>query len=713
MNSRVSAVLGGSVLAALFLVNCTMSPLPSDPVVFRPISTVQTNDAYLWLEEVESQRALEWAAKQNERTTYELTNSPTFEPMRQRLLAILDSKERIPTVTKLGEHLYNFWRDEVQVRGVLRRTSMEEYRKQSPDWELVLDLDALAEAEGENWVYKGFAPLYPEYDRCLLFLSRGGADATVVREYDLVGKAFVEDGFQLPEAKSDVEWIDRDTLYVGTDFGPGSLTDSGYPRLVKRWRRGTGLEVSGLEYEGQKTDVWARAVVVHDRGRTYELLVRGITFFSNQTFFRREGKWVEVEKPADAEVSTFADQLLLTLRSEWELGSTTYPAGALLAIGVDRFFEGGRDFAVLFRPTPRKSLAGVSGTRHHLILNELEDVKNQLSVLTLREGQWERRPMVVPGAGTVSAWGVDPDESDEYWMSMTDYLTPSSLYLGVVDGGEPERLKSLPEFFESSNLKIEQFEAVSHDGTMIPYWQVGPQDLKLNGNNVTLLDGYGGFEISRLSQYDPLTGAGWLERGHVYVVANIRGGGEFGPGWHQAALKANRQVAYNDFIAVAEDLIRRRVTSPKRLGITGGSNGGLLMGNMLVQRPDLFGAIACHVPLLDMRRYHVLLAGASWMGEYGNPDLPEEWAFMRRYSAYHNVRPDQRYPRTFFTTSTRDDRVHPGHARKMVAKMQAQGHDVVYYENIEGGHGGAANNGQRAYVKALSLAFLEKALTRP
>jgi prolyl oligopeptidase len=700
-------------VAIVWFAGCSTSPLPVDPPIFRPVSTVATNDPYLWLEEIDSDRVLEWVRDRNAPSTYELTNSPAFEPLRQRFLAILDSRERIPSVTKMGPYLYNFWRDDRHVRGILRRTSMAEFRQADPAWETVLDLDHLAEAEQENWVYKGMSALYPQYERCLLYLSRGGADATVIREFDLIGKDFVSDGFTLPEAKSSVAWRDADTLYVGTDFGPGSLTDSGYPRVVKAWRRGTALDQAETVFAGEPADVRVRATVVHDRGHTYEFVIRSITFYSDETLLLRDGAWIELDKPADARVSTFADRLLLTLRSDWALNGVTHPAGALLAIPVEDFLAGNRDFAVLFRPEPRKSLAGVSGTHGHLILNELENVRNQLMILTPGNGEWHRQPLETPGFGTVSAWGVDPDASDDYWLTRSDFLTPSSLYLGTIGGPAPEQLKSLPAFFRTDGLQIEQHHAPSHDGTLVPYFQVSPKDLKLNGRNPTLLDGYGGFEISRLSNYDPLIGAGWLERGHVYVLANIRGGGEFGPRWHQAALKANRQVAYNDFIAIAEDLIRRRVTSPKRLGITGGSNGGLLMGNMLVQRPDLFGAIACHVPLLDMRRYHVLLAGASWMGEYGNPDLREDWDFLRRYSAYHNVRPDARYPRTFFTTSTRDDRVHPAHARKMVARMQAQGHDLLYYENLEGGHAGAANNAQRAFMRALSLVFLEKELTRP
>lgn len=707
---RLRSLVLGLLVLAWFSAGCASRTHTRPEGANASTASQTTNDPYLWLEDVTGDKALAWAREQNALSTRFLTNTATFEPVRRRLLAILDSKERIPFAQKLGPYLYNFWRDDRNVRGLLRRTSLEEYREAEPRWETVIDLDQLAAAENENWVWHGFDPLYPDYDRCLVSLSRGGADATVVREFDLTTKSFVVDGFTLPEAKSQVSWRDRDTVYVGTDFGPGSLTSSGYPRIVKEWRRHTPLAEARAVFEGKDTDVSVGAYVDHDRGYTYDWIQRGITFYTSEVFLRIGDRLEKIDKPEDAEIGTHADQILITLRSDWTIGGRTYPAGALLATGLDAYRQGKRKLEVLFEPTPRKSLAGTGGTRNHLIVNELENVRNRLYLLTLRDGQWQRQAMEVPAFGTVGVSGVDPDHSDEYWLTVTDFLTPSSLWHGTIGQGAPEKLKSLPAFFRAEGLRIEQFEATSKDGTRVPYFQVGPANLKAHGKNPTLLNGYGGFEISMLSSYNASVGAAWLERGHVYVLANTRGGGEFGPKWHQAALKENRQRAYDDFIGIAEDLVRRRVTSPRHLGIIGGSNGGLLMGNMLVQRPDLFGAIVCQVPLLDMKRYSQLLAGASWMGEYGNPDLPEEWAFLQRYSPYHLVRADRKYPRVFFTTSTRDDRVHPGHARKMVAKMKDQGHGVLYYENIEGGHGGAANNPQRAFMQALAYAYLEEQL---
>jgi prolyl oligopeptidase len=674
-------------------------------------SAQDASDPNLWLEEVTGEKALTWVKERNAESTGELTNSDAFKAIDERLLKILDSDERIPLITKEGPHYYNFWRDAKNKRGLWRRTTLEEYRKAKPAWEIVLDLDALAEKEKENWVWAGANFLKPAYQRCLVQLSRGGADADVVREFDVTTKTFVKDGFTLPEAKSVVSWRGLDSLFVGTDFGPGSLTSSGYPRLVKEWQRGTPLADAKLVYEAAPDDMVA--VGFRDLAEGYErdIVTRRIAFWKSETFLRRDGRLFKIETPDDAKLNVHRELLFVELRTPWEVGGRNYPAGALLATDFEAFLSGNRQFDVLFEPTERTSLAGYSPMVNHVIVNTLDNVRSRVWVLAKKNGAWQKAEL--PGApqfSTLSVSAVDEDTSDDYFMSVSDFLTPSSLYLGAAGGGPAEKLKETPRFFDSNGLKASQHEAISKDGTRIPYFQIAKSDLDTNGENPTLLYGYGGFEIPMTPGYNPLVGAGWLEKGGVYVVANIRGGGEFGPKWHQAALKANRPRAYEDFIAVAEDLIRRKITSPKHLGTMGGSNGGLLMGNMLTMRPDLFGAIVCQVPLLDMQRYHKLLAGASWMAEYGNPDDPEQWEFIRTFSPYQNVKPDAKYPRILFTTSTRDDRVHPGHARKMVAKMRDQGHDVVYYENIEGGHGGAADNKQRAFMSALAYTFLWKQL---
>jgi prolyl oligopeptidase len=675
-------------------------------------AAVTETDPYIWLEDVTGERPLNWVRQQNAISTNEIESAVAFEPIRRRLLSIMDSKERIPYVAKHGQGYYNFWRDQNNPRGLWRRTTLDEFKKSQPAWENVLDLDQLSAAEKENWVWKGYDVLYPSYDRCLLFLSRGGADAVVVREFDLQTKKFVEGGFYLPEAKSQVAWRDRDTLYVGTDFGPGSLTDSGYPRIVKEWRRHTDLKEASTAFEGKQEDVAVDASVAHDHGHTYEFITRGTTFFTSQDFVRRGDQWLKINKPDDAIVSTFDDQLLLRLRSDWIVDGKTYPAGALLAGDFNQCLSGERHFESLFTPSERTSLESMTDTKNYLLLNTLENVRSKLYALQHAEGRWKRIELEAPEFGSASINGIDRDESDDYFITLTDFLTPSSLYIGNIGQPRREKLKSLPSYFDATGLEITQHEAVSKDGTKVPYFQVNRQGMAMDGKTATLLYGYGGFEIPMLPGYNASVGSAWLERGGVYVLANIRGGGEFGPKWHEAARKQNRQHAYDDFISVGEDLIARRVTSHEHLGIQGGSNGGLLMGVMLTERPDLFKAVVCQVPLLDMRRFNKLLAGASWMDEYGNPDKPEDWAYISKYSPYQNVYKETKYPRVLFMTSTRDDRVHPGHARKMVAKMKAQGHDVLYYENVEGGHGAAANNKEAAYMSALAYTFLLKELAQ-
>ena len=692
----------------LALAMLSLSPLSAATTPATP----PPDDPYLWLEDVEGAKPLEWVEAQNKVSLAELTAAPGYQALYDRLLAIYDSRARIPAVAKRGAFYYNFWQDKTNPRGLWRRTTPEDYRNDNPKWETVLDLDALARDEKQNWVWSAPVPLYPNYDRYLLRLSRGGGDATVVREFDLATKTFVKaQPFDLPEGKNSVTWLDRDTLFVGTNFGPGALTDSGYPRTVKLWRRGTALADAPLVFAGEATDVAVNGYVTNEPGYHREFIRRAITFYTSETYLHEAGKLTKLELPLDAQPGTYRDQITVELRSAWTTGGRTYPAGALLAMNYARFLKGERDFAFLFTPGPRTSLVGTSDTRNHLIVNELDNVRNRLYTLTLRaDGGWQRTPLAAPAFGTVSANAVDSDESDEFFLSVTDFLTPSTLAIGTIGHDARTVLKQLPGFFDKTGLAITQHEALSKDGTRVPYFQVARENLALDGKNPTLLYGYGGFEVSMTPSYSGGIGAAWLEQGGVYILANIRGGGEFGPGWHQAALKPNRQRAYDDFAAIAEDLIARKVTSPAHLGIQGGSNGGLLMGVMLTQRPELFGAVVCQVPLLDMKRYHLLLAGASWMGEYGNPDVPAEWDYISRYSPYQKAVAGKKYPRTLLMTSTRDDRVHPGHARKMAAKLADQGHDVLYYENTEGGHGGAANNAQRARMTALAFTFLQKQL---
>jgi prolyl oligopeptidase len=678
------------------------------------VAMATVEDPWAWLEEVTDDKALGWVREHNAKTVARLESDPGFVALRDDLRAILDSDARIPYVDKMGGWYYNFWKDAQHERGVWRRTTMDEYRKAEPAWETVLDLDALAREEGEAWVWHGADCLRPEYTRCLVSLSRGGADAEVIREYDLVTKTFVNGGFSLPEAKGGAGWKDRDTLYVYTDFGPGTMTTSGYPRTVREWKRGTKLEKARVVYEGLEEDMYIAASRDHTPGFERDFVSRTITFYSDELYLRApDGKLTKVPAPDDAGKAVHQSWLMMELRSDWSYGGQTYKAGSLLATNFDCFMAGKCKVDVLFEPTATSSLSGYSWTKKHLILNTMVDVKNQLEVLTPGRKGWKREPLAgAPAVGTLSAWGIDAEHTDDFFLTVTDYITPTQLLVGRV-GQEPEKLKQLPAFFDAEGLELSQHFATSADGTRVPYFQVAPKDLALDSSHPTLLYGYGGFEISLTPGYSASVGRGWLSRGNVYVVANIRGGGEYGPSWHQAALKQNRHRAYEDFAAVAKDLVTRGVTQKARLGIQGGSNGGLLMGNMTTLYPELFDAVVCQVPLLDMKRYSHLLAGASWMGEYGDPDDPAQWEYIKTFSPYHNVKKGVDYPTVLFTTSTRDDRVHPGHARKMMARMEEQGHDVWYYENIEGGHGGAANNKQAAFMQALAYTFLDQELGEP
>lgn len=671
----------------------------------------ELDDTYLWLEDVDSARALDFARAASTRTLSELRERKEFAQIRDEVLDVLDSRERIAHVAAHGDHLYNFWQDAANPRGLWRRTTWAEYRKPQPVWEIVIDVDVLARDEKENWVWKNAQCLPPRGNRCLISLSRGGGDAIVVREFDLVNKQFVADGFVVPEAKSDVEWRDRDTLYVSTDFGPGSMTDSGYPRIVKRWHRGTPLTRAVTVFEGQRTDVGVDAWVDHDVRDGTMLITEGvrrlIAFYDGETFVLRDGAPVRLAVPNDAAAQVVGPWLIVRLRSAWNAGGRAYPAGALIATRTQDFLQGKHAFDVLFEPSARTALQKVwSATRNAIVLDVLDNVRSRLFVLTPTDSGWQRQEVNLPSLGAASAIPVDRYASDQIFITYQDFLTPPTLFVGTA--GEPiEKLKSMPAFFDASRMMVQQFEAKSRDGTGVPYFVVGAREAK---NAPTILYGYGGFENALEPFYSGGIGRAWLARGGVLVVANIRGGGEFGPAWHQAALKEKRQNAFDDFIAIAEDLTRRGIAKPKQIGIRGGSNGGLLVGAALTQRPELFGAAVAQVPLLDMKRYSKLLAGASWMAEYGDPDVPEQWAYIAKYSPYQNVRKQASYPPTLFITSTRDDRVHPAHARKMFARMREQGHDAWYYENIEGGHGVASNNEQRALMAAIEYTFLWKHL---
>ncbi|QOC23457.1 S9 family peptidase [Wenzhouxiangella sp. AB-CW3] len=668
------------------------------------------DDPFLWLEEVEGEKALEWAEGQNERSLDYLKSKPQFEPIHDRVLEILTSDDRIAYPSLMGGEVYNFWRDGTHVRGIWRKTSRESYRSDSPEWDVIIDLDQLAEEEGENWVWAGSSCRYPDYDRCLVGLSIGGADAAVRREFDLESRTFVEDGYVLPESKSQIAWRDRDSVFLGPAFNDEEMTDSGYPRTVRIWERGTPPEDAELVYEGERGDVSVSGMRIWDGDDYYDMIVRAPGFFTRHYYHYTDGEVSRINVPEDASiVGLINGQLLVDLKSDWTVGETTFRQGALVAGPMESFESESPELSVLYQPGERSSIAGVSTTESSVLVNVLDNVVSRLERFTHDGDQWHSESLSVPDMGSVSVVSTD-DRSDRFFYNYTGFLTPSTLFEANAANNSHEEVRSEPSWFDAEGMVVEQYEAESADGERIPYFVVKPAGFEADGSNPTLLSAYGGFEISRTPFYSGVIGTSWLERDGVYVLANIRGGGEFGPRWHQAALQENRQRAFDDLIAVAEDLIERDITSPDHLGIQGGSNGGLLVGAVMVQRPDLLNAVVCQVPLLDMKRYHKLLAGASWMAEYGDPDDPEQWAYIKEYSPYQNVSADADYPKAFFTTSTRDDRVHPGHARKMVAKMLDQGHDVLYYENIEGGHGGAANLEQQAYISALMYSYLHDRL---
>lgn len=679
------------------------------------MSDVLAADPRLWLEEIDGARALETVRGWNARTLELLQSDPRYQGLYEAALKIAEAPDKIAYGAYRGGWVYNFWQDEAHVRGVVRRTTLESYLSDAPDWETQLNVDDLAEAEGENWVYKGSACLPPEYDRCMLQLSRGGLDASVRREWSHEAKAFVEDGFFLPEAKAGVSWLDADTLLVATDWGEGTLTSSGYPFVVKALGRGAALKDARELARGAASDVamWPFCLRVEDA--RVPMASQSLTFYERVYWLLSmqgaPAKALPLPKKSSL-VDWFAGELVFALEEDWTpiAGGETFPSGALLSMPFADAAEGRVETVrVIHKLGARESLGGVSRTKSRLIVSIYENVRGAAYAYSFDGAAWTRERLDLPDFGAVGAVSTYRD-SDVVFFNAESFLEPSAMIaLDVVTGAELGR-KSLPPRFDASGLVAEQHEAVSADGEKIPYFLIRKADAPLDGALPTLLYGYGGFEISMTPGYSGIRGKLWLERGGAFALANIRGGGEFGPAWHQAALKTKRQTGFNDMIAVAEDLIARKVTSPRRLGVMGGSNGGLLVGAMYAQRPDLFNAVVCQVPLLDMLRYHTLLAGASWMGEYGDPDMAEERAFLEQVSPYHNVRAELDHPEIFFVTSTKDDRVHPGHARKMAALLEELQKPFQYYENIDGGHSAAANLRETAKRTALEFAWLSQRL---
>lgn len=694
----------------------TMATVLASGAVFAAAAAhAAQKDPYLWLEEIEGPKALAWAKAENEASLPVLEGDPRFEPMREEALSILTSKARIPYGSIHNGAVYNFWQDETHVRGLWRRASVESYRSGAPEWETLIDYDKLAKDEGENWVAGYATCLSPEYRHCMVSMSYGGKDAVVWREFDTQTKTFVKDGFHLPEAKSRVEWLNADTLIVGTDMGEGSMTDSGYPRRAMLWKRGTDLGEAPVIFEGEKTDVAVAAEVEHEGEATYAFLTRAPSFFETEySYMKPDGGLEKLPLPTNADLHGVLDgRAIFFLRETWSHGGTDYPEGSVVAYNLA---DGAAE--LVLAAEKNQSIEDVEVGKSGLVVQYLEDVVGKAARLTrTRKGAWKAKEIALPSNGVVKIISAGGG-ADDAMLSFESLTVPDTLYF-VSQKNKVEKIAEAPAFYDSSDVVVEQRFATSKDGTKIPYFIMGKKEVLEKGNAPTIQYGYGGFLIATLPVYyeDPgrpqhgaLAGKIWVSRGGVLVLSNIRGGSEYGPEWHKASMKEKHQNAIDDFIAISEDLIKTGVTSPEKLGAIGRSNGGLLMGAILTQRPDLYHAIDCGVPLLDMKRYTKLGAGASWIAEYGDPDKPDEWAYLSKYSPYQHIKAGQPYPKIFFYTSTQDDRVHPGHARKAAARMKELGYPYFYYENMEGGHGGTANQDQLAFRTALEFVYFAKML---
>ena len=672
-------------------------------------------DPFTWLEEIEGERALTWARGENEKTLGVLQTDPRYSQFEAQALEILQAKDRIPSVTLRPDGLYNFWQDQEHVRGILRRTNLASYRTAEPKWETVLDIDAIAKSENANWVYQGANCLPPVERRCLVVLSDGGKDANVVREFDMVDKKFVAGGFDLPESKQSVVWVDDDTLLVARDWGDGSLTKSGYPFVVKELKRGHSLVQAREVFRGSPDDVGTDPFVLRDSmGKVHGIVAtRSISTFERDYVLLKPKGSVKLPLPRkSAPVGIVDGRLLVALRENWTPASGgNFKTDSLVSYDLAAWK---RDplkarAELVFEPGPRQTLRGFGPTKDKLLITLLDNVRGQAFIYDYVGGAWKRSPVALPKNSTINLAAVSTHDN-QAMFSVTDFLTPTTLWYQDASTGRLETLKTSPSRFDATKHVIEQFEATSKDGVKVPYFVVRPKGMKFDGSTPTLLYGYGGFQISQLPSYLNTTGKLWIENGNAYVVANLRGGGEFGPNWHQTAQGANKQRTWDDFVAVAEDLIVRKITSPRRLGVVGGSQGGLLVGTAITQRPELFNAAIVQVPLFDMLRYHKLGAGASWIGEYGDPEIAEQRNWIAAYSPYQKLEAGKTFPTPFFLTSTKDDRVHPAHGRKAAARLNSNGQPYYYYENMDGGHSAAANLKESARRFALEYTYATKRL---
>ncbi len=670
----------------------------------------KTDDPYIWLEEVESEKSLDWVKAQNAISKDKITTNPIFEPLREKYLKVYNDKDKIAYPNMVGEYVYNLWQDEVNERGLWRRMTKEDYLNKQKTWEVVLDIDELSKKENKKWVFDGAVWLEPNNTICLIYLSDGGTDENEIREFNSETKEFVENGFFFKESKGGVSWINENKVLVSRNFGEGTLTNSGYPRQVKLMERGSSLENAKMIFEVDTTSVGAFGTSFYSNKKKYTFIYNAIAFYNSKLYYLAGEELVKVEYPKDAEVAGFhKNELILSLQSDWNINDKIYKEGSLISFDLNDNLSGTFIIKTIYQPNDKSSFVSMSTSKDFIVVNIMENVQNKLIKYKLENNKWIDEVVKAPEFGSIYLT-TSSNQSNDYFFRYSNFITPTSLY--HVQDVKIEVIKRLKDFFDVKNLEVKQFSATSKDGTQIPYFIVHRKDMKLTGTNPTMIYAYGGFNSSSQPNYSSTIGIGWLEKGGVYVLANIRGGGEFGPSWHQAALKEKRQNAYDDFYAVSEDLIEKKITSPKNLGAFGWSNGGLMAGVVFTQRPDLYNAVVVGAPLLDMKRYSKLLAGASWMGEYGNPDIPEEWEYIKKYSPYHNLSKDKEYPEVFFVTSTKDDRVHPGHARKMAAKMKDMDHPFLYHETIEGGHGAASTNAQQAYMWASIYTYFNMKLNK-
>lgn len=651
----------------------------------------QNKDPYLWLEDVNGEKALEWVRNQNAISGKKIEESPLFESLKERLLKAYNDKIAYPEI--IGEYVYNLWKDEKHHRGVWRRMRISDYLNNKSNWEVVLDIDKLSQKENKKWVFKGVDWLKPKNEICLVYLSDGGSDKNSMREFNTKSKTFVSNGFNHKDSKDGASWIDENTILVYRDFGEGTRTNSGFARTVRKWKRGTDIENAETIFEIDSNRMKASSHVYNDGNHAHAILINDNISTTEYHYFK-DGKTARLSCPNDVILyGIFKNEMLLFLKSDWKRGSDLFRSGSIVSINISDNIKGQYKVKTIYSPNSKSSFVDMAISKDFILLNTMEDVQNKLIRYSYLDQQWQSENVDIPELGSIRLLTSD-NQSNSIFFLFSNLITPTTLF--HLNENKLQAIKSLKNVFDTENLEIHQYFATSKDGTQIPYFIVHKKDIKFDGNNPTLISAYGGFKVSRQPDYSQNVGIAWLEQGGIYVLANIRGGGEYGPAWHSSAIKEKRQNAFDDLYAVTEDLISREITSPKKLGFMGASNGGLLAGVAYTQRPELYTAIVSGIPLLDMKRFSKLRVGASWISEYGNPDIPEEWDYLKKYSPYHNIDRDKKYPEIFFITSTKDDRVHPGHARKMAMKLNDMGCSYFYHEKLEGGHGLGSTNEQVA-----------------